>query len=89
MIDLVKHHRIQWVKDAVDEVAKERADIPLAFMAIRRVLTPSQNNLTFAAERSESTGHADVFFAISHAVCKEPVSYDDNRPSVWAFGKAA
>lgn len=55
MIDLIERRRIQWVKDAVDEVTKERADIPLAFMAIRRVMTASQNAMTFAAERSETT----------------------------------
>lgn len=89
MIDLIERRRIQWVKDAVDEVTKERADIPLAFMAIRRVMTASQNAMTFAAERSETTGHADVFFAISHAVCNEPLDYEYDRPSVWAFGNAA
>lgn len=89
MIDLVERRRIQWVKDAVDEVAKERVDIPLAFMAIRRVMTASQNAMTFAAERSETTGHADVFFAISHAVCNEPLDYEYDRPSVWGFSEAA
>ncbi|MES4611012.1 MAG: terminase large subunit domain-containing protein [Ewingella sp.] len=89
MIDVVERKRIEWVKDAQDETNKERAEIPASFMAIRRTTTASGNALTFVAERSEATGHADVFFAISHAVINEPLDYEFDRPSTWAFGKAA
>ncbi|NHB87178.1 terminase large subunit domain-containing protein [Photorhabdus tasmaniensis] len=89
MIDLITRKRIEWSKDAVDDISKERAEIIPSFMAIRRTVTQSGNALTFVAERSEATGHADVFFAISHAVINEPIDYEYDRPSTWAFGKAA
>ncbi len=89
MIDLVAHRRIEWAKDAIDEASRERTEIPASFMAIRRATTRSGNALTFVAERSDVTGHADVFFAISHAVINEPIDYGYERPSTWAFGKAA
>jgi uncharacterized protein YjcR len=89
MIDTVERRRIEWSKDATDEVSKDRAEIAPSFMAIRRTTTASGNALTFVAERSDATGHADVFFAISHAVINEPLDYEYQRPSVWAFGKNA
>ncbi|HHH0134814.1 TPA: terminase family protein, partial [Yersinia enterocolitica] len=89
MIDTVERHRIEWSKDATDENSQERAEIAASFMAIRRTTTASGNALTFVAERSDATGHADVFFAISHAVINEPLDYEYDRPSTWAFGKAA
>ncbi|HAV9290339.1 hypothetical protein HQJ02_15775, partial [Escherichia coli] len=81
MIDVVAHKRIEWAKDAIDEASRERTEIPASFMSIRRTTTKSGNALTFVAERSDVTGHADVFFAISHAVINEPVDYDYERPS--------
>ena len=89
MIDTVERKRIEWAKDAQDETKKERAEIPASFMAIRRTTTASGNALTFVAERSDATGHADVFFAISHAVINEPIDYEFDRPSTWAFGQEA
>ncbi|HDM8359125.1 TPA: terminase family protein [Yersinia enterocolitica] len=89
MVDTVERHRIEWSKDATDENSQERAEIAASFMAIRRTTTSSGNALTFVAERSDATGHADVFFAISHAVINEPLDYEYDRPSTWAFGKAA
>ncbi|EHW1388052.1 terminase family protein [Salmonella enterica] len=89
MIDVVERKRIEWAKDAVDETNKERVEIPASFMAIRRTTTNSGNALTFVAERSDATGHADVFFAISHAVINEPIDHEYDRPSGWYFGKAA
>lgn len=88
MIDTVEQRRIEWSKDAQDEVTKERAEIIPSFMAIRRTTTASGNAMTFVAERSDSTGHADVFFAIAHAVINEPLDHDYDRPSLWSFGKA-
>ncbi|MHC9057782.1 terminase large subunit domain-containing protein [Pantoea sp. y20] len=85
MIDVVERKRIQWVKDAQDESNKERAEIAASFMAIRRTTTASGNALTFVAERSEATGHADVFFAIAHAVINEPLDYEYDRKSTWSF----
>ncbi|WP_411705638.1 terminase large subunit domain-containing protein [Edaphovirga cremea] len=89
MIDTVERSRIEWSKDAQDEITHDRAEIIPSFMAIRRTTTKSGNAMTFVAERSDLTGHADVFFAIAHAVINEPLDYEYDRPSTWAFGKAA
>lgn len=63
--ELVESGRIQW--DAADR------EISLAFMMIRQTTTPS-GAMTYAANRSESTGHADAAFAILHAVSYEPLA---------------
>ncbi|MEM5487067.1 terminase large subunit domain-containing protein [Enterobacter cloacae] len=89
MIDAVERRRIEWSKDAIDEVGRERAEIIPSFMAIRRVITKSGGAMTFAAERSEKTGHADIFFASAHAMINEPLDHEFERASTWAFGKQA
>ncbi|MDT3252764.1 terminase family protein [Serratia sp. root2] len=81
MIDVIGENRIEWDKD--------QTEIPASFLAIRRTTTASGNSLTFVADRTAETGHADVFFAISHAVANEPIDYEHKRKSTWAFGKAA
>ncbi|MCG7499363.1 terminase family protein [Vibrio sp. Of7-15] len=75
MIDVVEANRIQF--DA------EHKDIAMAFMAIKRATTNSGNNMTFKAERSELTGHADAFWAISHAIINEPLDHTAKRKSTW------
>lgn len=75
MIDVVEANRIQF--DA------EHKDIAMAFMAIKRTTTNSGNNMTFKAERSELTGHADAFWAISHACINEPLDHSEKRKSTW------
>ncbi|ENF3670445.1 terminase family protein [Escherichia coli] len=77
MLDVVDARRIEW-----DEEAK---DIPASFLAIRQETTSSGNKVTFTAERSEETGHADVFFAIAHALSHEPLNYKNKRKSTWVF----
>ncbi|KNC95752.1 terminase large subunit domain-containing protein [Trabulsiella odontotermitis] len=77
MIDLVDGNRIEW-----DE---GQLDIAASFMTIRRTVTASGNAMTFVATRTESTGHADVFFAIAHAMDNEPLNYDKKRKSTWSF----
>lgn len=89
MIDSVERRRIEWSKDAIDEVGGQRAEIIPSFMAIRRTTTASGGAMTFVAERSEATGHADIFFALSHAMINEPLDQEFERSSTWAFGKAA
>jgi uncharacterized protein YjcR len=63
--ELVEGGRIQW--DAADK------EVGLAFMMIRQTTTPS-GAMTYAANRSESTGHADAAFAILHGVSYEPLA---------------
>ena len=76
MIDVVESGRLQF--DA------EHKDIAMAFMAIKRVPTNSGNAMTFKAERNETTGHADAFWAISHAIINEPLDHSNKRKSTWA-----
>jgi uncharacterized protein YjcR len=48
-------------------------DIAAAFMAIRAELTPSQRQVTYTASRAGDTGHADLAWAIMHALFNEPL----------------
>lgn len=48
-------------------------DIANAFMAIRAQLTPSQRQVTYVASRAGDTGHADLAWAIMHALYNEPL----------------
>ncbi len=75
MIDVVEGNRIQF--------DKEIKDIPAAFMAIKRTMTNGGGMMTFKADRSELVGHADAFWAISHACINEPLDYSNKRKSTW------
>ncbi|OEY67474.1 terminase large subunit domain-containing protein [Marinobacter sp. X15-166B] len=48
-------------------------DIAQSFMAIRRVMTDSQKNITYAAGRGGDVGHSDIAWAIMHALANEPL----------------
>lgn len=76
MIEVVESKRLQF--DA------EQRDIASAFMAIKRAMTGSGNMMTFKADRSDLVGHADVFWAIAHAVIHEPFDYNNQRKSTWS-----
>ena len=77
MIDVVEGRRISW--DAGQQ------DIPMSFLSIKRTTTASGNDVTFKAGRGQTTGHADVFFAIAHAVINEPLNYANQRKSTWSM----
>ncbi|MUK91558.1 terminase [Aliivibrio fischeri] len=79
MIDIVEAKRLQF--DA------EHKDIAMAFMAIKRVPTSSGNAMTFKAERNQTTGHADAFWAISHAIINEPLDHSTPTKSTWETAK--
>lgn len=81
MIDVVEGNRLQF-----DE---EHKDMAMAFMAIKRVATNSGNNMTFKADRSELVGHADAFWAISHAVINEPLDHSSPTKSKYVMANAA
>ncbi|WP_413742286.1 terminase ATPase subunit family protein [Sodalis sp. RH15] len=49
-------------------------DITQSFMAIRKTMTASGNRSTFEASRSEEASHADVAWAIMHALLNEPLT---------------
>ena len=76
MVDVIEGKRFAF--DA------QHKDIAAAFMAIKRSSTSSGNMMTFKADRSETTGHADVFWAISHAIINEPLNHTTKRKSTWA-----
>lgn len=78
MIDVVGGSRIEW--------DKEDKDIAASFMAIKRTTTASGNAMTFIASRSQETGHADSFWAISHAMQNEPLNTEHKRKSRWILG---
>lgn len=79
--DVVESQRIEW--------DKELKEIPASFMAIRRTTTQSGNAMTFVADRSPETGHAESFWAITHALHNEPLNYENKPKSRWGMKKAA
>ena len=59
MVDVVESQRIEW--------DSEQKEIPASFLAIRRTSTTKGNSMTFVADRTQETGHADVF---CHRPCR-------------------
>lgn len=49
------------------------SDVAQAFMTIRRTMTASGKHSTFEAGRSNTVGHADIAWAIMHALAHEPL----------------
>ncbi len=78
MVDVVESDRIAWDQEDVE--------IPLAFMSVKRSTTGG-GQMTFRASRSSETGHADVFFAIAHAIDNEPLDTSRRRKSSWVISK--
>lgn len=81
MIDLVDDQRLEW--------NGEQKEILASFLGIRHTMTGKGGAMTFVADRSKETGHADVFFATSHAVANEPLNNEKQRKSKYRFQKAA
>lgn len=48
-------------------------DLARAFMAIRKTMTPSGSQVTYTANRSAETSHADLAWATMHAIHNEPL----------------
>ncbi|AMR77315.1 terminase large subunit domain-containing protein [Cupriavidus nantongensis] len=68
------------VLKAKDVIAKGRlefdagaTEIAHAFLTIRKTLTASGRNVTYDASRTEVTGHADLAWAVMHALDNEPL----------------
>lgn len=75
---LISRRRVEW--DA------GQTDVTMAFMAIRQVMTPSGRQMTFQAGRTDTTGHADVAWAVMHALDRvEFHSFDDGGGRRQAF----
>lgn len=49
------------------------ADMAQSFMAIKRELTPSGRQMTYHSGRNKQTGHADLAWAVMHALHFEPI----------------
>ncbi len=68
------------VMKAWDVVSKGRlefdagwTDLAHALMAIRKTVTPGGRQFTYTAGRNDSTGHADLAWALFHALHNEPL----------------
>lgn len=63
--EVIEQDRLEW------EAAE--TDIAQAFMMVKQVPLPS-GGVTYAAQRTDTTGHADVAWAIMHALSYEPLA---------------
>lgn len=77
MLDVVDSNRIEW--------SEEQKEIATAFLQVKKTTTASGNAMTFVADRSNENGHADLFFAIAHAMDNEPLNYRTKRKSTWVL----
>ena len=62
--DVLSNHRLQF--DA------GWSEMAASFLAIKKVMTESGRNVTYAAGRSEETSHADLAWATMQALVNEP-----------------
>ncbi len=74
--DTIQGSRIEW--DAGWN------DIAQAFLTIKRGTTAS-GQVTYSASRTDATGHADVAWAVMHALQYEPLNTDKKRRSRYAL----
>lgn len=70
--DVIRAGRLEW--DA------GWTDIAQAFLTIKRGTTGS-GQITFSASRTEATGHADIAWAVMHALHNEPLNTNKRRKS--------
>lgn len=73
--DTIQGSRIEW--DAGWN------DIAAAFLTIKRGATAS-GQITYSASRTDATGHADVAWAVMHALANEPLNVNKKRRSRWS-----
>jgi uncharacterized protein YjcR len=74
--DTVQGSRIEW--DA------GWTDIAQAFLTIKRGTTNS-GQITYSASRTDATGHADIAWAIMHALAHEPLNTNKRRRSSYSM----
>ena len=74
--DTIQGSRIEW--DAGWN------DIAQAFLTIKRGAT-SSGQITYSASRTDATGHADVAWAVMHALAHEPLNTNKQRNSRFFF----
>lgn len=73
--DTIQGRRIEW--DA------SWNDIAAAFLTIKRGATTS-GQITYSASRTDATGHADIAWAVMHALAHEPLNVNKKRRSRWS-----
>ncbi|MEB0090058.1 terminase family protein [Pseudomonas sp. CCI4.2] len=73
--DTIQGRRIEWDADW--------NDIASAFLTIKRGATGS-GQITYSASRTDATGHADVAWAVMHALANEPLNIHKKRKSRWS-----
>ena len=73
--DTIQGRRIEW--DA------GWSDIASAFLTIKRGATGS-GQITYSASRTDATGHADIAWAVMHALANEPLNVNKKRKSRWS-----
>lgn len=71
--DVIENGRIEW--DA------EHTDIPQSFLQITQTVT-GNDQITYAANRTRDTGHADKAWAIMHALHNEPLNTERRKTGV-------
>lgn len=54
-------------------------ELALAFLTIRKTATASGRQTTFQASRTSETGHADMAWALMHALQREPIMLTDEN----------
>ncbi|WP_249717893.1 terminase ATPase subunit family protein [Proteus faecis] len=64
--DVISHGRLEFDAQCVDIIQ--------SFTSIRRTTTGSGNRPTYEASRSEESGHADLAWAVMHALYNEPMT---------------
>ncbi|MCM2317960.1 MAG: terminase family protein [Pseudomonas sp.] len=74
--DTIQGSRIEW--DAGWN------DIAAAFLTIKRGATAS-GQITYSASRTDATGHADIAWAVMHALANEPLNTNRKRRSRWSL----
>src|SRR5690554_866028 len=72
-IDVISAGRIEW--DA------EHTEIPQAFLQVHQASTGS-GQITYVADRTSETGHADVAWSIMHALSNEPLTGKRRKASI-------
>lgn len=73
--DTIQGRRIEWDADW--------NDIASAFLTIKRGATTS-GQITYSASRTDATGHADIAWAVMHALANEPLNINKKRRSRWS-----
>ena len=73
--DLVERGLLEW--------NEEEKDIIASFLMIKQTTTNSGKSSTFIADRTVSNQHADVFWAIAHAINKRELNDQRKKKARW------